>query len=80
MRDFGLKYALQEDLKVILEETKAFPCVICETSFEQKSKLHRHFKTHLMAEGFQCDQCSNAFSQKTSLNLHINQVHAKIRD
>ena len=46
-----------------------------------ESELRWLFKTvHEMVKGVQCEQCSKAIGRKASLHLHIEQVHAKLRD
>jgi len=54
---------------------KAFPCNMCDMSFDQKWLLKRHYRTHTRERPYRCSLCNRNFSLKDSCIRHIRNVH-----
>ena len=65
-----------EESQLEFKEEKPNLCYICINSFERKSDLIRHIKTHNPWESkfertFECCVCEKRYSTKTNLNKHL---------
>ncbi|XP_067635468.1 zinc finger protein 91-like [Eurosta solidaginis] len=57
--------------KIIDEESKRYPCCICEKRFVQSSHLLRHLRIHLGDNVYRCRFCPQAFSSHTKRRIHL---------
>jgi len=67
--------ALTKSKKPSFGLLKAFPCGMCDMSFDQNWLLKRHYRTHTRERPFRCSLCSRHFSLRDSCIRHIRNVH-----
>ena len=62
------------------ENTKLYPCNICQQECNEKSKLRWHISTiHLGSKTFKCGICGISFGLACNLKSHVKIVHEKIK-
>ena len=62
------------------DNSKKFPCEICDKRFDGKAKLKGHIDSvHLKLKRFKCDQCDYECAEKGNLRKHM-QKHALEND
>ena len=59
------------------KDARSFACDQCEKSFNRRSHLKSHDRTHTRLKSFSCNQCSMAFLYGTQLKSHKKQIHTK---
>ena len=74
------KYSSERDLKPhmkihTLSQDKLYKCTQCEKSFQLKSELKTHKKSHSDFKEFVCHTCGKEFKHKGMLNRHA-EVHS----
>ena len=52
------------------DESKSYPCPLCEKSFSEFGDLRKHDRTHSGVKPYSCNDCGQSFSQKSNLNTH----------
>jgi len=50
---------------------RVLPCPYCEKTFQSKSRLERHVRSHTGERPFKCWLCGDKFKQKCHLTVHI---------
>jgi uncharacterized C2H2 Zn-finger protein len=56
-------------------EQPPHPCYICNKTFNQRSGLTKHLRTHKMGEGNKCQKCDKIFAAPRDLRKHVDIVH-----
>lgn len=74
MHDFSNKYA-------IINNGKAFRCLVCNREFTQKGNLKTHALTHLgpTERPYDCETCGRRFTQKGNRDIHVK-IHTGTKD
>ena len=60
---------------VIQEGDRPFKCSACGKSYDRKTHLARHVRTHSGKDNFVCVECNKSFTRKAGLQLHMK-IHA----
>ncbi|CAG7681506.1 unnamed protein product [Allacma fusca] len=72
------KYKVEKDLKFHMrlhyDEERTLKCTVCSKSFEGRTKLAEHRRTH-RAEYKSCSSCPKVFLNQEDLDSHIAQDH-----
>lgn len=59
--------------------TDKYFCEKCKVPFTNKTKYHKHLKSHDLTKQLKCDHCSQMFSKQLHLNVHLRS-HMKNED
>ena len=60
------------------EESKSYPCPLCDKSFAEFGDLRKHDRTHSGVKPFSCNECGQTFSQSSNLKTHKKKKKACI--
>ena len=55
-----------------------FPCQNCDATFDTKSDLKKHERTHLGNRPFKCEECGSTFTQSSALRRH-ERIHLDVK-
>lgn len=74
MQDFSNEYA-------VINDGKAFRCLVCNREFTQKGNLKTHALTHLRVteRPYDCETCGRRFTQKGNRDIHVK-IHTGTKD
>ena len=59
----------------VLQQQEVHTCNICNKTFNQRSSLTKHIKTHKVGEGHVCKKCNKRFAASRDLRKHVDIVH-----
>ncbi|XP_069500186.1 zinc finger protein 345-like isoform X2 [Ambystoma mexicanum] len=54
-----------------LKNGRSYSCTECETTFNKKSLLTVHLRTHFGKKTYQCTKCEKSFLENSVLNTHL---------
>ena len=78
VNEFINTYALEIPTEL---QVKRHKCDFCESAFNKKVQLKKHFTAAhegIKFKPYNCDICGNRFSSKPRLRGHISTIHEKI--
>ncbi|EDQ92798.1 uncharacterized protein MONBRDRAFT_30763 [Monosiga brevicollis MX1] len=55
----------------VVDDTGRYVCPVCSRSYQRKSHLNRHLKSHAEKYDFRCGICGRDFYRKDQLSLHL---------
>ncbi|KAK8736656.1 hypothetical protein OTU49_004576 [Cherax quadricarinatus] len=65
------KKQLHNFSSVVVLNTAAIKCGVCQAVFSDKATLRQHTATHTARKPFTCDECGATFTQNGSLQVHL---------
>eukprot|EP00471_Norrisiella_sphaerica_P002595 CAMPEP_0184485358 /NCGR_PEP_ID=MMETSP0113_2-20130426/6973_1 /TAXON_ID=91329 /ORGANISM="Norrisiella sphaerica, Strain BC52" /LENGTH=258 /DNA_ID=CAMNT_0026866769 /DNA_START=69 /DNA_END=845 /DNA_ORIENTATION=+ len=69
--NMNMAFQMSAQKQRAMKEKRMLQCPHCPKSFQNKSRLERHIRSHTGERPFQCTVCGDRFKQKCHLRVHL---------